>query len=740
MAMRIKLKTSPELDEVARWRKTAFDKEFTEQELQRLLNKYGEDGLGVHYDDGVPTGQNEFYDGTLIAKAGNTGVKSGEVTTPQASFNPKTKYDTPIGIYYYPMAWAKDKIFTGGIPFAGDKRYVYVYRIKRPGKILDFSNFESGVFERVLYDAAKANKFDDVLLQSGISDSEILIELSNLFVPREHLAPVNSSSPEQNIRNVFISYLKKVPADELKEVFMQAFNSVVNYDKPYTFYFNWLAYNTSEFYSLKPGNKQLPTPGENGVAWEKAIATFLKEANIATNLELYFKNLSAYQKGPEINADFKKEIITSSIDKTVKRIKSYAFDIVLGSSRAALDPAAVKLPPPGSVAKVVLGSGLMDEQNLGKTFLYVINNFVDRKPARFTKYLVDLGYDGISDNKGAGAIHEKEPFQGVLFPTGGWELVGSYLNRFRAGREKKPTIGSKQLDPSNFLKKLIEPGAGKVVDKALEAISSDSEWTDRILSAILKNRDIRKDRALADKIINKVDLSGANLENLCTYIYHFVNVMDVDMMDERIGKFLDSNVRVQIENRVYTDASTIDYVGVALDTAENEYALDYEKHPNFAYLKELIDSLRAQRDIDDVLTSSHMYKADAAIELFPKALKTKLASGEPVPPATVAHNFLGAFRPNSIEERIKFVDWVFTSYPEFLEDRKLIVLGIRNLKTVSYADTDESERIMLDSEIFKKLTAAKADLDAKEEAEKKKAALAERLYRWNHRLKQFTIL
>jgi hypothetical protein len=576
MAMRIKLKTSPELDEVARWRKTGFDKEFTEQELERLLNKYGEATLGVHYDDGVPTGQNEFYDGTLIAKAGNTGVKSGEVTTPQASFNPKTKYETPIGIYYYPMAWAKDKIFTGGIPFAGDKRYVYVYRIKRPGKILDFSNFESGVFERVLYDAAKAGVFEEVLYKSGISDSEILIELSNLFVPRERLAPVNSSNPEQNIRNVFIAYLKKVPANELKEVFMQAFNSVVNYDKPYTFYFNWLAYNASEFYSLKPGNKQLPTPGENGVAWEKAIATFLKESNIATNVELYFKGLSMYQNDPKINADYKQELITGSIDNTVKRIKAYAFDIALGSSRAALDPAAVKLPPPGSVAKVVLGSGLMDEQNLGKTFLYAINNFIDRKPARFTKYLVDLGYDGISDNKGTGAIHEKEPFQGVLFPTGGWELVGSYLNKFRAGRGKKPTVGSKQLDPSIFLKKLTEPGAGKIVDKALEAISVDNEWTDRILNAILKNRDIRKDRALADKIINKVDLSGTNLENLCTYIYHFVNVMDVDTMGERIGKFLDSNVRAQIENRVYTDASTIDYVGVALDTAENEYALDYE--------------------------------------------------------------------------------------------------------------------------------------------------------------------
>ena len=132
--LRLKPKiTAPELDEAAKWRGTSFNTEITQDEIERLVSKYGADVLGAHYDSGVPTGLDTYRtspdDPGYASKLHVPARSRGEEIAPQTSFNPKAKWDTPVGIYYYPLSWAKDRIMNNYIPFAGDKQYIYIYRI-----------------------------------------------------------------------------------------------------------------------------------------------------------------------------------------------------------------------------------------------------------------------------------------------------------------------------------------------------------------------------------------------------------------------------------------------------------------------------------------------------------------------------------------------------------------------------------------------------------------------------------
>jgi hypothetical protein len=136
----------------------------------------------------------------------------------------------------------------------------------------------------------------------------------------------------------------------------------------------------------------------------------------------------------------------------------------------------------------------------------------------------------------------------------------------------------------------------------------------------------------------------------------------------------------------------------------------------------LVEQTKILGQVDSMLTNSSAYEAAAAIEVFPKYLKTQTASGERVQPEVAATNFLADFRPKKFEDRKQFVEWIFDTYPQFLENRSLVIYGLKNLKFWSELDTDESEQEMNDSDIYKKLTATKADLDAEKEASQKKVA------------------
>jgi len=170
--------TIKQLDEVAKWRKTSFKTSLTEAEVAAIENKYGRENLYVHFDDGVPQstrGANStnvkpaklWYepepaadlskdpderDFTLTDRASTTRV-------PQKSFNPQTKYNTPVGIYLYQMSYLREKLkiddFSSrgqisSIPFAANSSFIYFYYIPR-SEVVNLDNIiYTDLFDRTL--------------------------------------------------------------------------------------------------------------------------------------------------------------------------------------------------------------------------------------------------------------------------------------------------------------------------------------------------------------------------------------------------------------------------------------------------------------------------------------------------------------------------------------------------------------------------------------------------------------
>lgn len=122
------------LDEAARWKGTGFNPKADKADLDKLLAKFPADELYIHFDDGVPrnsTSSAGMSGGIVLGKSGE------RINVPQKSFNPQTKYDTPVGIYVYPLDWAMNSGFNdlsdpasyNTLPFANDMDYVYIYHI-----------------------------------------------------------------------------------------------------------------------------------------------------------------------------------------------------------------------------------------------------------------------------------------------------------------------------------------------------------------------------------------------------------------------------------------------------------------------------------------------------------------------------------------------------------------------------------------------------------------------------------
>jgi hypothetical protein len=188
--MKLKIK---QLDEVAKWRKTSFKTSLTEEEVAAVEQKYGRENLYVHFDDGVPQssrGANttnvkpeklwfepepaadlskdpDERDFTLTDRASTTRV-------PQKSFNPQTKYNTPVGIYLYQLTYLREKLkiddFSSraqisSIPFAANSNFIYFYYIPR-SEVVNLDNIMyTDLFDRTIKSAKQ--KFGTYSMESG---------------------------------------------------------------------------------------------------------------------------------------------------------------------------------------------------------------------------------------------------------------------------------------------------------------------------------------------------------------------------------------------------------------------------------------------------------------------------------------------------------------------------------------------------------------------------------------------
>jgi len=125
------------------------------------LEKYrGQEDIFVSYtsDVGVNSHGNKLRTDTAF-KGGVTSKKGAHnVRGMKFGINPKSQYDTPIGIYSYPVDYViKEK---GVVPFAGNEPYIQVFRAG--GNILDLAKYSRADL------IADSEKIQAILDQTGV--------------------------------------------------------------------------------------------------------------------------------------------------------------------------------------------------------------------------------------------------------------------------------------------------------------------------------------------------------------------------------------------------------------------------------------------------------------------------------------------------------------------------------------------------------------------------------------------
>lgn len=87
--------------------------------------------------------------------------------------NPSSEYDTPIGIYAYPLTYVYDEIGEGDttwLPFAGDKPYVNFFSLKDGANVIISRNFPTEVSDELynkLYDIFGEEEVDKLVQESA---------------------------------------------------------------------------------------------------------------------------------------------------------------------------------------------------------------------------------------------------------------------------------------------------------------------------------------------------------------------------------------------------------------------------------------------------------------------------------------------------------------------------------------------------------------------------------------------
>lgn len=103
-----------------------------------ILSKYkDDDNAFLSFTDQVePRGQKHGE--------GTTAFKS----TTKIGINPWSSYDTPIGVYFYPIKPYWDNLQRRNIDFAGNKPHLYVVKAKNPEKLLRGSRYSDSDYQR----------------------------------------------------------------------------------------------------------------------------------------------------------------------------------------------------------------------------------------------------------------------------------------------------------------------------------------------------------------------------------------------------------------------------------------------------------------------------------------------------------------------------------------------------------------------------------------------------------------
>ena len=100
---------------------------------------------------------------------------SSNVSGHKIGINPKTEYNTPIGIYAYPVDYVLDK--GRKVPFAGDEPYIQVLQYVKRDRILDLKSYTRANLEEDMANCEEILK--DFLEDNQSKITEIRSKLEN---------------------------------------------------------------------------------------------------------------------------------------------------------------------------------------------------------------------------------------------------------------------------------------------------------------------------------------------------------------------------------------------------------------------------------------------------------------------------------------------------------------------------------------------------------------------------------
>lgn len=133
--------------------------------------------------------------------------------------NPKSRYNTPLGIYSYPLdeikdfqkdsygysTWKDDGV---EVPFAGNNPYIWVFKPKHPERVLELSDYDSEKWDddiKKIYKFGKKYKVDKDTINEFIHESYDEAYVKNIGGYFWYITMSLSEYIETINRNVFIS-------------------------------------------------------------------------------------------------------------------------------------------------------------------------------------------------------------------------------------------------------------------------------------------------------------------------------------------------------------------------------------------------------------------------------------------------------------------------------------------------------------------------------------------------------
>lgn len=673
MSMRLRLKNNP-IDEAAKWRSTSFNTELTEDELQSLIDKHGVDTLCAHYDNGVPTGKEFAVDKSGVAKPA-VPATGKEGATPQTSFNPRAQWQTPVGIYYYPLSWAADRIMNNKIPFAGNSKYIYIYKVRDPDRRLDITEAaHNGFIEGVLLDLAKSGKdFMQVLKNSGISDSadKPAVDISELYFGSSLV--ITKEMVNERIKRLFLHYAENEPNAFYNLIFGRISRDLANpsVDNDYDVAVALIADALSDY-----NDPQMPETGLREYSydtisyWHPPVLALLEEMGVK---DLYYKTHELVFKRQDIKDPNFKAVLAAQFQNlnTEYLDKNSAF-INSPMKEPAKKPVLSKPPTANTIAEILKKNG-MDEQNIVLSCYYIINNFMDRSPAKFTKYLLSKGVDVLEDTKGVGAIHPQERYQGIFLRTAAAQLVGVYLNRFRKDRGKSADVDPKDINVRTLITLLSGKDVNKYLDKFFKHVEKSPIETDTFVEKVLSNNSTKLTPQLASRIADAYVKGGIRIETFALYIDQFAPILSIDQLDAAVGKILSSTNKKLLDEQINDSRHYLSQVLInsfRYFAGDNKSKRITDATPNLKRVADAIEADKVQKVADDLQIFLRYYSVSQIKEIFPKTLKRKLPDGQPIAFATAVSNLVEdtAFKNKPIEERMEFIEWLFDTYPQAWSD------------------------------------------------------------------------